>query len=194
MSELVLRGGTILTIDPQHRVLAGDVACIDGAIVHVGGAYTPQTSDYQIVDCAGCLVMPGLVQAHIHTCQTLARGHADDLELMDWLRRPWTPESGRKSAHPNARFTTPARQCPCIASEWEDPKGVPISAILFGGRRAGVLPLVSEALDWQNGVFMGSIMSSETTTAATGAMSRRPRATATRKVAIVASDSASPRE
>ncbi|MGE0551618.1 MAG: 5'-deoxyadenosine deaminase [Kofleriaceae bacterium] len=86
MSELIFRGGTILTIDSQHRVLAGDLACRDGAIVHVGGAYTPQTSDYQIVDCAGCLVMPGLVQAHVHTCQTLARGRADDLELLDWLR------------------------------------------------------------------------------------------------------------
>jgi len=86
VSELVLRGATILTIDPQHRVLAGDVACIDGAIVHVGGDYTPATRDYQIIDCAGCLVMPGLVQAHVHTCQTLARGRADDMELMDWLR------------------------------------------------------------------------------------------------------------
>ncbi|MBA2541998.1 MAG: amidohydrolase family protein, partial [Deltaproteobacteria bacterium] len=86
MSELVLRGGTILTIDPQHRVLTGDVACRDGAIVQLGGSYTPDTADYQIVDCTGCLVMPGLVQAHVHTCQTLARGRADDLELMDWLR------------------------------------------------------------------------------------------------------------
>jgi cytosine/adenosine deaminase-related metal-dependent hydrolase len=84
--ELVFRGGTILTIDPEHRVLAGDVACIGGAIVQVGGAYTPRTHDYTIVDCAGCIVMPGLVQAHVHTCQTLARGRADDMELLDWLR------------------------------------------------------------------------------------------------------------
>ncbi len=84
--ELVFRGGTILTIDPQHRVLAGDVACRGGAIVQVGGDYTPVTRDYAIVDCAGCVVMPGLVQAHVHTCQTLARGRADDLELLDWLR------------------------------------------------------------------------------------------------------------
>ncbi|MDQ3338091.1 MAG: 5'-deoxyadenosine deaminase [Myxococcota bacterium] len=86
MSEVVFRGGTILTIDPAHRVLAGDVACVDGVITHVGDAYTPQSRDYTIVDCAGCIVMPGLVQAHVHTCQTLARGRADDLELMDWLR------------------------------------------------------------------------------------------------------------
>ncbi len=86
MSEVVFRGGTILTIDDNHRVLAGDLATRDGAIVQVGGNYTPQTDDYAILDCAGCVVMPGLVQAHVHTCQTLARGRADDLELMDWLR------------------------------------------------------------------------------------------------------------
>jgi cytosine/adenosine deaminase-related metal-dependent hydrolase len=84
--ELVFRGGTILTIDPDHRVVAGDVACIGGAIVQVGGDYTPRSRDYTIVDCTGCIVMPGLVQAHVHTCQTLARGRGDDLELMDWLR------------------------------------------------------------------------------------------------------------
>jgi cytosine/adenosine deaminase-related metal-dependent hydrolase len=85
MSEVIFRGGTILTIDPEHRVLAGDVATRDGAIVHIGGRYNPQTSDYSILDCTDCVVMPGLVQAHVHTCQTLARGRADDLELMDWL-------------------------------------------------------------------------------------------------------------
>jgi 5-methylthioadenosine/S-adenosylhomocysteine deaminase len=87
VSEVIFRGGTILTIDPQHRVLAGDVATRDGVIVHIGGSYTPQTSDYSILDCAGCVVMPGLVQAHVHTVQTLARGRADDLELLDWLRQ-----------------------------------------------------------------------------------------------------------
>jgi cytosine/adenosine deaminase-related metal-dependent hydrolase len=86
VSELVFRGGTILTIDPDHHVLAGDVACVDGVLVQIGGDYTPRTRDYEIVDCAGCLIMPGLVQAHVHTCQTLARGRADDLELLDWLR------------------------------------------------------------------------------------------------------------
>ncbi|HEY4238479.1 MAG TPA: amidohydrolase family protein, partial [Kofleriaceae bacterium] len=97
--EVIFRGGTILTIDPQHRVLAGDVASIDGALVQVGGSYTPQTSDYTIVDCTGCVVMPGLVQAHVHTCQTLARGRADDMELLDWLRKViWPYEASLDAA------------------------------------------------------------------------------------------------
>ena len=89
-------------------------------------------------------------------------------QLTDWLRRPWTPQSNRPAAHPNARFTTPARQCPVIAPEWEDPRGVPIDAILFGGRRASVVPLVIESLDWQHGTFLAATASSETTAAAAG--------------------------
>jgi phosphoenolpyruvate carboxykinase (GTP) len=99
--------------------------------------------------------------------------------LVDWMRRPWNAKSRRKAAHPNARFTVPARQCPVIAPEWENPHGVPIDAILFGGRRASTVPLVQEALNWQHGVFLGSIMASETTAAAagkTGTLRRDPMA------------------
>ena len=88
--------------------------------------------------------------------------------LTDWRGQPWTPESDTPAAHPNARFTAPAAQCPSIAPEWEDPEGVPISAILFGGRRASNVPLITEARDWDHGVFLGSIMSSEKTAAAAG--------------------------
>ena len=88
--------------------------------------------------------------------------------LTDWKKRDWTPDNGELSSHPNSRFCTPASQCPIIAAEWGDPNGVPISAILFGGRRKTTIPLVVQSRDWEHGIFMASTLSSETTAAATG--------------------------
>ncbi|OLF18250.1 phosphoenolpyruvate carboxykinase (GTP) [Actinophytocola xanthii] len=88
--------------------------------------------------------------------------------LTSWKKRDWTPDSDEPSSHPNSRYCTPMAQCPILAPEWDDPKGVPISAIFFGGRRATTIPLITESRDWQHGTFMGATLSSETTAAAKG--------------------------
>lgn len=94
MSEVIIRGGTIVTMDSEWHVHEGDVASRDGELVHVGGPYTPIDGDYEVLDATGCVVLPGFVQSHVHLCQALARGRADDLELLDWLEKIVWPYEG----------------------------------------------------------------------------------------------------